>query len=78
MLTGKSIAPLLSWAIPFRQTLPYRMRLAAHFILSNTASLLDHQLIYVPFLALEEEGIYEIDDSICISPSLANKIRLAT
>lgn len=76
MVTG--LGPLLSWAIPFPETLPYRMRLAAHYVLANTLTSPDNQFPSASFLSPSEESIEEIDGSICASPQMLNMIQRIT
>jgi hypothetical protein len=74
----RGLGPLLEWAIPFPETLPYRMRLAAHYVLANTVTRSSKQFPSAPFLSQTEEGIQEIDGSICASPQMLNTIQTIT
>lgn len=74
----RGLGPLLSWAIPFPDTLGYRMRLAAHHVLANILTSSEKQFPSAPFLHESEEGIQEIDGSIGASPQVLNTIQRIT
>ena len=74
----RGLGLLLTWAIPFPDTLAYRMRLAAHHVLANVLTSSEKQFPSVPFLHASEEGVQEIDGSIGASPQVLNTIQRIT
>jgi hypothetical protein len=69
------LGPLLAWAVPFADTLAYRMRLAAHHVLANTAADRDHLFPCSQFLSEDEQKVQEIDGLVGLSPELLNIIQ---
>lgn len=74
----RALGPLLTWAVPFQDSLAYRMRLAAHHVLANILTSSEKQFPSVPFLHASEEGLQEIDGSIGASPQVLNTIQRIT